>query len=137
MMSDEIRLLENDKELVHMYNFFKKLPNNELFTLTIDEYRFYSKMGEQWGIFSSKGKLIGGLFMYEIPTQLNILNIYLPQKYRNKTGSIPIKVLKTIITYASKRPGKNMYATTKHPEEFKRYVKHIRDDIYKVLLVGN
>jgi hypothetical protein len=131
-MRDEVRLLESEKELVHMYNFFKRLPNNELFTITLDEYKFYAKMGEQWGIFSSKGKLIGGLFMYEIPTQLNMLNLYMPEKYRNKTGSIPIKILKAIVTYAN-----NMYVTTKHPEDFKRYIKHVRDDIYKVLLVGN
>jgi len=136
-MSTEVRLLDNEKELVHMYNFFKGLPNNELFTITLEEYKFYAKMGEQWGIFSSKGKLIGGLFMYEIPTQINILNLYIPEKYRNKTGSVPIKVLKAIVTYANRKPGKNMYVTTKHPEEFTRYIKHVRDDIYKVLLVGS
>ena len=132
---EELKLVhvEDNTTLKHMHRFFRRLPENELFTVTLKEYKKLLKGALVIAIVDTEGTVCGGLAIYDEGTQNNFLNYYIPDSHVR--SRLALELLDELLTYIRDNSPHKTYICTKHPEKFSKYINRVEGivDTYEVL----
>lgn len=122
--------LNPDKELKPLYKFFVKLGNTP--QPPFKEYVRLAKQGEAYAFVNENGKVIGGLVQYVEPKYIAIMNYYVPKATRG--FGLSWKVYGIVANFQRQHPKKRIYAVSNDISEWKQFAKHIKDNLYEVML---
>ena len=114
-----------------MHKFFWHLPNVSGLP-KVKQYIMFAKMGEAWVILDDNNDVQGGLLQYAMKDHNSIISYYVPEDTRAK--GISWRLYEKCANFQRKHP-KKTYAVSKKPvDSWRRFAKHIKDDLYEVVI---
>jgi len=124
-----IEVTDNIKEIKKLHKFFWSLDSS--FVPNLKRYIFFIKLGKAYAIMNGKD-VVGGLVMYSIKEQNVVLNYYVPEEKRHGLTSKDMFAL--LLKYVEERPAKPTLLTSKDVSTYHRFVKHLKDDVYQLMI---
>ena len=123
-----LKKVRTDKELTKLYYFFKKLPDNSIFTTPFKRYK-QLVANYSYVLYNNKD-VIGGLSYYHESDFIAVLNFY---AIHDKVNFSILRQMVSILVNASNSSCKKVYMSTTTPHKLSSTIlTHIRDDVYEL-----